>query len=282
MFTFHYCLKYSKLKKEIFEDYWCVYIDFPPIQVFLPCRNTSSAQKDNIKRKVSEYGIEVKSLFCTGDSWSLPTLLLRVSLPARCTAKSSGFIDFFVSPELSKSSPKPGASWGRGGEQQTLKGDILQPVQKVTVSKGEMISPHFCEAVFQLMALLTLPSVSLLPSLSLALFLSDASRKIKFMEVVPRAVFSALVLVGACSWLAQPSLLPAWLQNSFTSHKRWIMLPFISCLLGPSPQSWWVDPNSARYLQLHSLLLCRIKFPSQLPILGKMWLSSLFWDMHLF
>lgn len=83
---------------------------------------------------------EVKSLFCTGDSWSLPTLLLCMSLPARCAAKSSGFIDFFVSPELSKSSPKPGASWGRGGEQQTLKSDVLQPSQEATMSKGDLLA----------------------------------------------------------------------------------------------------------------------------------------------
>lgn len=50
------------------------------------------------------------------------------------------------------------------------------------------------------------------PSLSpLSLFLLDASRKRKFMEVVPRAVFPASVPVGARSWLgsALPSLCSA-------------------------------------------------------------------------
>lgn len=83
------------------------------------------------------------------------------------------------------------------------------------------------------------PPFPLFPSLSFCRMLQG---KRKFMEAVPRAVFPALVPVGACSWLAQPSLPSARLHNSFTSHKRWIMLPFTCCLPGPSPRSWWVHP----------------------------------------
>lgn len=40
-------------------------LTFLPIYVFLIQRNTSSAQKHSVKRKVSDDSIKVKSLFCT-------------------------------------------------------------------------------------------------------------------------------------------------------------------------------------------------------------------------
>lgn len=128
-------------------------------------------------------------------------------------SESSNFIIyFFLHAELSKINPEPWTSSGRGsrgGEQQALKSEALQPSQEVAVPSCERIVYSRCSKVLQLCSHFHLsPSLSS-PSFPLSLFLSDASRKRKFMEVVPRAVFSALVLVGACSWLAQPSLLPA-------------------------------------------------------------------------
>lgn len=165
-----------------------------------------------------------------GDSCFLPTLL--PTCPC-LLAQSSGSIDLSV-PSRTALQDQPRAM-GQLRER--------QPRLSSLSSRRDGVWSE-CPALF-LQGFTVHTSICLpppLPSLPLSLFLSDASRKRKFMEAVPRAVFPALVLVGACSWLAQPSLASARLHNSFTSHKRWIMLPFTCCLPGPSPQSWWVHP----------------------------------------
>lgn len=77
--------------------------------------------------------------------------------------------------------------------------------------------------------------LSLFPSPSCSLLLSDASRKIKFMEVVPRAVFSVLVLVSACSSWAQPSL-PAAARLPACSPRTKDSSRFHSLAAPPAPQ----------------------------------------------
>lgn len=103
------------------------------------------------------------------------------------------------------------------------------------------------------------------PSLPLSLLLSDASRKRKFMEAVPRAVFPALVLVGACSWLAQPCLASA--PSAHTKDGSCYPALAASRPQPPELLSASLDvPGTCSSLHL----LCRIKFHFHIPTLGKM------------
>lgn len=97
--------------------------------------------------------------------------------------------------------------------------------------RGASAQPCSCEVLRFTRPSASLPLSPLFPSL---FFLSDASRKRKFMEAVPRAVFPALVLVGARSWLALPGsqlLHLAQKMDHVTLH-----------LPGPSPRSCRVHP----------------------------------------
>lgn len=69
----------------------------------------------------------------------------------RLPSPPASLIYLFLHAELSKINPEPRASagrGGRGGEQQALKNEALQPSQEVAVPKCEMIAyPRFCKVL---------------------------------------------------------------------------------------------------------------------------------------
>lgn len=178
----------------------------------------------------------------------------------------------WVTCSFRQTSPEPTLSHGPALEEAI---ESLQPFQQLCWSVERVPSPAFARFYGSHFHLPPSP----FPSLPLSLLLSDASRKRKFMEAVPRAVFPALVLVGACSWLAQPclaELCPAPQLLHLSQKMDRVTLH----LLPPGPQ----PPELLRASldvpgtcsSLH--LLWRIKFHFHIPTLGKMWILRFFWD----
>lgn len=122
---------------------------------------------------------------------------------------------------------------------------------------------HVWEVALTVCGLITLPPMPL--PLLLTLLLLDASRKIKYMEVVPRAVFCT----GA-SWcmlgLSPPfSSLPSSTHSLYTTDRSCYLHQLL--LLGPSAGE--CSLGSARYLQLPALAPPLSDKRSSVSTLGK-------------
>lgn len=207
-----------------------------------------------------------------GDSWSLPTPA-SPRVPAcspRLRSPPASLICLFLHAELSKINPEPWASsgrGGRGGEQQALKSEALQPSQEAAVPKCEMIAyPHICK-VLQLRShfhLSPFPLPSLpppFPSLSVGCFnekkMYGSGSKSCFL--CPGA---SRYMLPAGSALPSPCPAPELLQPHTKDGSRYHSF---AASWAPAPRAGECILKSARYMQLPAPLplLDGIKFPFQ-------------------
>lgn len=197
----------------------------------------------------------LKELRCWGDSFLLPFPLFHRPLPACCVLQFHLFI-CSTFPQLSKTDSEPQARCGMAGGGEELP-DVLQALQGAAVSWWEATAYlHIWEVVLTDCGSDHTSTQALL----LTLLLLDASRKIKFMEVVPKAVFCT----GAswCMLLSGSALPSPCCPATLTPFIQQIdHVTFISC-------SFWAPVLGSADLEVPgtcSSLLLHLLYPINVP-----------------